>query len=136
MKEMYKARTRKNKIGTLLPILYDILLLIENDEAGNCKGYNWGTVKSKVTKSSINDSEKGFSLIVSNDGKHTLKLKKIGVLGYKFLKEVRNAFAHNRIVYDEANQIIEFQFQNLQGLILRESFDEIIRLIKESKKQK
>lgn len=130
---MNKKRTKKDNIGDLLPCLYGILLLIENDEKDNKKGYHWGDVKAKVKLSDIIDSERGFATIISDSGRNTLKLKKSGAIAYKLLNEVRNAFAHNRIIYNKEEDTIEMNMSNLHGTITKDSFEEIIGLIKESK---
>ena len=117
----------------MLPYLYSILLLIENDEEDSKKGYKWNDVKKEAKLSIITDSETGFATIASDSGNHTLKLKKSGAIAYKFLKEVRNAFAHNRIIFVEEDDKIEINIPNLYGAITKESFEEIIGLIKKSK---
>ena len=119
----------------MLPYLYGILLLIENDEEDRKKGYNWNEVKKEAKLYIITDSEAGFATIASDSENYTLKLKKSGAIAYRFLNEVRNAFAHNRIIYVKEDDKIEINTTNLHGAITRDSFEEIIGLIMKSKEQ-
>lgn len=133
-------RTAENKILPILPFLYDILLIVENDESNYEKGYNWGFVKTHIKRSRIEDSPIKISRILSGSDDCCLNLKKGGSLASKFLKSVRDAFAHNSVKYDEEKEIVIFDDENnktrkLSGTIKLDSLKELISLIKESKIQ-
>ena len=138
-------RSCNSSIFPIINFLYEVLLLVENDEHNLNKGCNWNHVKANVTKSSISDEIKGVSRIKS-EGNYILDLSKHGSLGSRFLIAIRDAFAHNYMSYDNTNNILTITLcsknkkngirKELVGDIKLYALEEIVNLIKESYKLK
>lgn len=140
MTKQINNRPIANKIGPMLPVFYEILLLVENDECNYRKYCDWKFVKKSVKKCKILDVD-GFAKIISDSGKYELSMSKGSPLASRFLISFRDAFAHNYIGYDNEKQIINVSLSNkkrerLQGAITKNALIEIINLIKESKRVK
>lgn len=121
--------------------LYDVLLLMENDDVDYYVECNWGYVKDKTTLSHIKDVPSDNLARIESTNGPVLNMKKGGSLASRFLTCVRNGFAHNCITYDSQSDILTFDVNDsngniaLQGEISHQALIEIINLIKETKNQ-
>ena len=130
-------RPLKNRVGKLLPCMYEILLLVENDENDYRKGCNWTFVKSNLKSLKFIDQKvKNTKIIVIKDNDFELKLKTSGYIASSFLIKSRDCFAHNRMEYNSNLDIIKFEMNEFEGSIPANSYKEIINKIKESKDYK
>lgn len=137
---MNSERPLINRITDLLPKIYEILLLVENDTDNHRNNCNWTYVKKKFAKGSIKNEVEDQKNILCldterNGEKLELKMIKKGSIASGFLVNTRDAFAHNRMRYDPNKKIITFEMGNFNGSITEETFKEVIGLIKESKIQ-
>lgn len=135
---MKNKRPLKNRISDILPNLYEILLLVENDEEDYSSGCSWTYVKSKKASCDIIDKIKNgkkFLIVETDINKEKIHLEMIkgDKIASDFIRNARNSFAHNRMSYDPVKRIITFEDNKLNGSITLEAFDNIIKLIKESK---
>lgn len=137
----YNNRPLKRTLDPILAQLHEILLLVENDEQDYRKGYNWNSVKSKITKAKIADRKEGSLrwLEISDRNGNLLKLFKQSSIASQFLKNWRDAFAHNHVDYSLEDLIISVSLFNKSGNHLIEGnvdaavLTEIIELIKLSR---
>lgn len=125
-----------NNLDTLIQVLHNVLLLVENDEDSYRHDCSWSYVKRHVKLSVIQDLKNGAALIKSLSDPCELEMKKSGSIASDFLVRLRHCFAHNRISYDRNSNTVSLYLNGLEGQIGREALEEIIQLIIESKKSK
>lgn len=137
----YNNRPIKRTLDPILAQLHEILLLVENDEQDYRKGYNWNSVKNKITKAKIADKKEGSLrwLEISDQKGNLLKLFKQSSIASQFLKNWRDAFAHNHVDYSSEDSTISISLLNKSGKHMIEGnvdaavLTEIIELIKLSR---
>lgn len=137
----YNNRPIKRTLDPILAQLHEILLLVENDEQDYRKGYNWNSVKNKITKAKIADKKEGSLrwLEISDQKGNLLKLFKQSSIASQFLKNWRDAFAHNHVDYSSEDLTISISLLNNSGKHMIEGnvdaavLTEIIELIKLSR---
>ena len=139
--EEYNKRPLKRTLDPILAQLHEILLLVENDEQDYRKGYNWNSVKSRISRAKIADKKEGSLrwLEISDQKGNLLKIFKQSSIASQFLKNWRDAFAHNHVDYSSKDSTISISLLNKSGNHLIEGnvdaavLTEIIELIKLSR---
>lgn len=138
-------REINNELSESLPVLHKILLMVENDMVSYSRGCNWSDVKRDAGHVKIKNVDNQV-IIESSNGKSVLKMRKGKSIASRFLKNFRDAFAHNYIVYNKETETLAVELKSsesgkkrkivkLTGEISVSALKKIVELIKKSKKK-